>query len=196
LCLTAPALAGSPAHYTVVRGDNLSLIARRFGVTVDGLRHTNGLRSDVLAIGQRLRVDRPFAHWNNRSIAWTKPVRNTRRVLRAFGPYKKKGILMPSLGVDVATDVGTRVVSPAAAVVRHIGHMDRFGTLIILEHGGGYATVLAPLDPGKLNVSVGQAINAGHPLGVSGIPEPGLQPHGHIELRRHNKAIKPDPLLR
>jgi len=197
LCLlTGPAQAGSRAVYTVARGDNLSLIAGRFGTTVRELQATNRLSSDVLSIGQTLQIDRPFARWNSRAIRWQKPVRDTRRVLQPFGPYKRKGILMPSLGVDLGQTVGTRVTCPADAVVRHIGHMDRFGTLMILEHGGGYATVLAPFDPDRLNVKVGQAIGSGHFLGVTAEPEPGLQPHVHIELRRHNKAIKPDPLLR
>jgi membrane-bound lytic murein transglycosylase D len=47
---------GVGSTYTVKRGDNLSLIARRHGVTVAQLRRMNRLSGDVIRIGQRLRI--------------------------------------------------------------------------------------------------------------------------------------------
>ena len=43
-------------YYTVVAGDNLYAIARRFGLTVDELKSLNHLTSNNLSIGQRLLV--------------------------------------------------------------------------------------------------------------------------------------------
>lgn len=42
--------------YTVVKGDTLYAIARKFGVTVAELKSLNGLKTDALKIGQTLRV--------------------------------------------------------------------------------------------------------------------------------------------
>jgi LysM repeat protein len=42
--------------YIVQRGDNLTRIAARFGTTVQRLMELNGLRSDLIYIGQRLIV--------------------------------------------------------------------------------------------------------------------------------------------
>jgi membrane-bound lytic murein transglycosylase D len=47
---------GVGSSYTVKRGDNLSLIARRHGTTVARLREINRLRTDLIRPGQRLRV--------------------------------------------------------------------------------------------------------------------------------------------
>lgn len=48
--------SGSPSTttYVVQRGDNLYRISLRFGVTVAALKAANGLRSDLIYVGQRL----------------------------------------------------------------------------------------------------------------------------------------------
>jgi LysM repeat protein len=42
--------------YTVRKGDNLSVIAKRFGLTVSRLKSLNGLKGSAIRPGQRLRV--------------------------------------------------------------------------------------------------------------------------------------------
>ncbi|MBQ1568681.1 MAG: LysM peptidoglycan-binding domain-containing protein [Kiritimatiellae bacterium] len=48
--------AGPRGTYTVQAGDTLSLIAQAFNTTVSKLRQMNGLKSDMLRIGQKLTV--------------------------------------------------------------------------------------------------------------------------------------------
>jgi len=45
-----------PDTYTVSRGDSLSEIAQRFGVTLNDLKAANGLQSNVIRIGQSLTI--------------------------------------------------------------------------------------------------------------------------------------------
>lgn len=49
-------VAGSGSDYTVRRGDTLSTIARKAGLSVDQLRAANGLRGDLINVGQVLRI--------------------------------------------------------------------------------------------------------------------------------------------
>ena len=42
--------------HTVTRGDTLYSLSKRYGVTVDDLKNWNGLNSDLIRIGQQLRV--------------------------------------------------------------------------------------------------------------------------------------------
>jgi len=59
LKIPAPATVTPPPeyfNYTVVSGDTLWLLAQRFGTTVDAIKSLNGLTSDVLNIGQVLRI--------------------------------------------------------------------------------------------------------------------------------------------
>ncbi len=52
----ASAAAPSANHYRIRRGDNLSLIAARFGVSVSDLRAWNGIRGTRITAGEYLRV--------------------------------------------------------------------------------------------------------------------------------------------
>ncbi len=199
LILVASALAPVCAHaraavYAVRAGDNLTVIARRFGTTVDDLRRANGLSSDLLRIGQPLTIAEPFARSGDREPRWERPARRLGEVLRSFGPYQKGPILMPRNGADVACGQGEPVTAPAAGVVRFLGPMDGYGHLVILDHGAGWATVLAPLDPQALAVDAGAAVLPGDRLGVVGEPQEEGPPYLHIELRRHDKAVPPDRL--
>ena len=49
--------ASHPKYHVVKRGDNLSAIAKRYGVTVARLKKMNNMKSDVIRIGQRLKVE-------------------------------------------------------------------------------------------------------------------------------------------
>lgn len=54
LLLLACASEPEPLRYTVVRGDTLSIIAKRYGVTVEQLRAWNGIAGDRIEVGQVL----------------------------------------------------------------------------------------------------------------------------------------------
>ena len=47
---------GASTAYTVKGGDTLTRIAKRFGTTAKALRSLNGLQSDVIKVGQKLKV--------------------------------------------------------------------------------------------------------------------------------------------
>jgi len=51
---SAPAAAGKT--YTVVKGDTLSRIASRHGTTADAIKKANGMKSDTVVLGAKLRI--------------------------------------------------------------------------------------------------------------------------------------------
>lgn len=58
-----PARSQEWQTHKVARGENLTLIANRYRVTVQELRDWNELRSDELAIGQKLRIPQQDLEW-------------------------------------------------------------------------------------------------------------------------------------
>jgi len=55
----AAATSGGEQIYVVKSGDNLTKIAKQFGVTVQALRQANNLRTDRIKVGDQLRIPAP-----------------------------------------------------------------------------------------------------------------------------------------
>ncbi len=53
---STPSRSSSGSTYTVVSGDTLFSLARRNGTTVNAIKNANGLSSDLIRIGQKLRI--------------------------------------------------------------------------------------------------------------------------------------------
>jgi LysM repeat protein len=190
-------VADDGAVYRVRRGDNLTLIAHRMGITLDELRKDNGLSRDVIHPDQLLRIRRPFHGLRAEQIRWRCPLGQPGSTLRPFGRYRNaQGALIPHTGVDLAASRSYEVVSPATGVIRYLGEQDGFGMLVIVDHGAGYASVLAPLDPESVTVEVGEVVLGGTPLARVGPPVEHDRPYLHVELRRQNKAVDPSRLKR
>lgn len=46
----------NPSSYTIKSGDTLSSIAAKFGVTITALKNANGLKSDAIQMGQKIKI--------------------------------------------------------------------------------------------------------------------------------------------
>jgi len=77
--LTFPVLDAAQT-YTVQRGDTLSAIASAHGITVNAIREKNGLRGDLIRVGQILRI--PGDNYLDRVRAVSEPLRGGLRTWR------------------------------------------------------------------------------------------------------------------
>ncbi len=192
-----PAAAQEDAWYVVRPGDYLFRIARLTGTSVEALKRNNGLTGDIIHPEQRLRVRRPFAPTRGGAIAWRHPCDTPAgEVLRPFGEQRRGDLATRHTGVDLAYPRGGRVLAPAHGVVRYLGDQDGYGRLMIIEHGGDFATVLGPFADDAVYVEAGRVVLGGDGLGLTGAPVEGNLPYLHVELRRDNQAVDPARLLR
>jgi septal ring factor EnvC (AmiA/AmiB activator) len=110
------------------------------------------------------------------------------RTLIGFGARRESGLA--STGLTLAPAPGAQVVAPARGRVAFAGAYRGFGRIVIIEHAGGWTSLVTGL--GEVEVAVGDTVIGGSPLGrASGGKEPVT-----IELRQGGKPVNPLQYLR
>lgn len=95
-------------------------------------------------------------------------------------------------GIAILAHAGSAVRAAAAGTVLFAGtEPQKYGQLVLVDHGGGWVTAYGHL--GKLTVVVGEAVRANARLGFVGTG--GTDGRLHFELRRDNQPIDPLPQL-
>ena len=93
-------------------------------------------------------------------------------------------------GLVIATRAGAQVVTPFDGQIVFEGPFRSYGQILIIEHRGGYHTVLAGLS--HVDVVVGQWLKAGEPVGAM-IESAEGRPQLYVELRRSGQPFDPAP---
>ncbi|MCA2981611.1 MAG: peptidoglycan DD-metalloendopeptidase family protein [Myxococcaceae bacterium] len=97
-------------------------------------------------------------------------------------------------GIDVRAPAGTPVVSVFEGAVVFSGWLKGYGTLVIVDHGGGYHSLYAHLATSE--VEVGTVVNEGESLGTVGDTGSLKGAYLYFEIRRQGQAVDPQPWLR
>lgn len=122
------------------------------------------------------------------------PTRRHYRISSPFNPrrlHPVTGRISPHNGVDLATPVGTPILSTGDGVVRRIGNHPYAGRYVDIEHAGGsYTTRYLHLS--KVLVSRGAVIKRGQKIALSGNTGRTTGPHLHFEF--HIKGHPVDPM--
>jgi len=114
----------------------------------------------------------------------TLPLPARGKIITAYGEQKVKGV--SSKGILIKTRDNAQVISPFDGTVIFAGPFRGYGNLIIVEHGGGYLTLLAGLN--NYDVELGQLLLAGEPVGQ--MPS-GDDAKLYVELRKDNQPVDP-----
>lgn len=93
-----------------------------------------------------------------------------------------------SRGLTIAARPGTQVVAPFGGSIMFAGPFKGYGQILIVEHAGGYHSLVAGL--GRIDTRVGQQVLAGEPVGIMATPRDG-NPDLYFELRRNGQPINP-----
>ncbi|QDH33477.1 peptidoglycan DD-metalloendopeptidase family protein [Porphyrobacter sp. YT40] len=110
------------------------------------------------------------------------------RTLSGFGTKRASGLAATGLTLAPAKDA--QVVAPARGRVAFAGAYRGFGRIVIIEHDGGWTSLVTGL--AMVEVAVGDSVIGGSPLGrATGGTEPVT-----IELRQDGKPVNPLQYLR
>ena len=94
-------------------------------------------------------------------------------------------------GIDIITDVGTKVYAPGGGVVESVGWKGGYGLTVEISHGFGYKTLYAHLENTK--VKQGQKLVRGELIAYSGNSgRLSSGPHLHYEV--HHNGVTLDPI--
>jgi septal ring factor EnvC (AmiA/AmiB activator) len=142
------------------------------------------------ALAATIRLERPkdLKAFPTKRVGLAPPVIGS--LLIRFGDAAPDG--SSSHGVIFETQPEAQIVAPHDGQIVFRGPFRGYGEILIMEHRGGYHTLLAGL--GRTDVVVGQWLLAGEPVGVTESPRSG-KARLYVELRRNGRPIDPWPWI-
>jgi septal ring factor EnvC (AmiA/AmiB activator) len=164
-------------------GDLRDLLAALPPATVPQPNSSAGLTAVL-----RLEPPKDLKAFPTKRTGLTPPVRGT--LVIHFGEPAADGSV--SQGVVFETLPEAQIVAPHDGQIVFRGPFRGYGEILIMEHRGGYHTLLAGL--GRVDVVVGQWLLTGEPVGITESPKDG-KARLYVELRRNGRPIDPWPWL-
>ncbi len=190
--------------HRVRSGETLSGIGRKYGVSYQAIVRLNRIRDpDRIHAGQRLRIPTRSGRRPARVAERKRRVRKRRPRRTAKAPRFQRPVTGWRVtsgfgrrgddrhdGIDIGAPAGTAVRAAAAGEVAYAGNLPGYGNVIILRHGGGYATVYA--HNAWNMVGEGRRVRRGETIATVGRTGRTTGPNLHFEVRRDN--IPQDPM--
>ncbi|HLL55525.1 MAG TPA: peptidoglycan DD-metalloendopeptidase family protein [Myxococcaceae bacterium] len=96
-------------------------------------------------------------------------------------------------GLDIRAPEGAPVTAVAPGKVVYAGWLRGYGNLLVLDHGGGYHSLVAHL--AELGKAVGDPVQRGELLGTVGDTGSLKGAYLYFELRKRGQAVDPAPWL-
>lgn len=97
-------------------------------------------------------------------------------------------------GIDIAVPSGTPVRATGGGTVEEAGGDPDYGLFVLLGHPDGYQSMYGHAS--RLLVTVGERVQAGQVIALSGNTGRSTAPHLHFELRRSGTQLDPITVLK
>ena len=116
-------------------------------------------------------------------------------VTSRFGPrtHPILGTVRTHNGIDLRGSTGTPIRAAGAGEVILAGPRGAYGNTVVVDHGGGMATLNAHMS--AVLVKSGQTVSAGQIVGLVGSSGMSTGPHLHFEVRIDGTPVDPLPYL-
>lgn len=123
---------------------------------------------------------------------FTWPTPSCYNITSSFSPRRKNpvtGIWKRHTGTDIGAAYGAAIVAANAGTVTLAGWNSGYGNCVIIDHGGGKATLYAHMS--SYSVSTGQTVSKGQRIGSVGSTGNSTGPHLHFEVLINGTAVDP-----
>jgi len=174
--------------YTVLKGDNLWIISKKFNTTISAIKRDNALKSNFLYVGQKLYVKNSL-----RNFMMPSEGRFTSGFGNRFDGHHN--------GVDIANSGKVKIVSTADGVVSKSYLSKTYGEVVFVLHsinGKEYESVYAHMKENSRAVAVGDKVYQGQLIGYMGATGDARGQHLHFELHEgrwnYEKTNAVDPM--
>jgi murein hydrolase activator len=183
---------GSSADREAERALALAEQARDLSGLIESLGESSKLREALAALpGPVLRPDRPDLAQVAPEIAPSATAAALRsyllpvagRLVAGFGDAGADGAR--SRGLTLVAGPTALVIAPAPGRVAFAGIYRGFGNIVIIDHGGGWTTLVTGI--AQLDAQVGERLVSGSPLGLTGPGKPVVT----VELRKDGQPVNP-----
>lgn len=180
-------------------GDTFSVMV---GHELIGPDSTGNTRLDAIALNRRNTTlyafrfdDGNYYDENGDSVSPAFLRWPTSKRYRVSSPFNRNrlhpvtGRRRPHNGVDLATPIGTPVLSTGDGIVRRVGNHPYAGKYIDIDHGGSHTTRYLHLS--KVLVGTGAQIRRGQQIARSGNTGRSTGPHLHFEFHIKGRPVNP-----
>lgn len=195
--------------HVVKKGDTGFAIGFQYGVPFAEIARANAIdENDVLQPGQKLIIPAltktpelavakpapaptasPAPAAASKEPAWRRPHEG-----KVILGWKRRPDGGGHEGLDFAVDKGDAVRAAAAGTVIFAGEApERFGNLVVIDHGGGWNTAYGHLD--KVTVKRDEKVRAGERIGLGGSSGDATGTELHFEIRKDGEPLDPAPKL-
>ena len=194
--LVAAACGPKRLVHVVAPGETLSAIGAAYGVDYRDLARANGISDpNRVVVGRRLAIPRTGERHAHLRRAVDRPPSTAPTAFRwpldggtLTSGFGRRGGANHD-GIDIAARGGLAIGAAAPGRVIYAGRLRGYGKVVIVDHGGGYASVYAHNADNK--VRVGADVSAGEVIATVGQTGQASGPHLHFEIRKDNVARDP-----
>jgi murein DD-endopeptidase MepM/ murein hydrolase activator NlpD len=150
-------------------------------------QHKNSLEEDAARLQRELASRQSTGGSNPGVLAW--PVAGAVSSPFGYRIHPIFGTRKLHTGIDISASSGTPIKAAGSGVVLIAGPYGGYGNAVVVDHGGGLATLYA--HQSTLAVSNGQKVDAGQIIGYVGCSGFCTGPHLHFETRENGVPVDP-----
>lgn len=136
--------------------------------------------------------DRPARRTSVKALKGQLPMPAEGQISHRFGDHRP-GAPHEAQGLTLSTRSSALVTAPHDGTVSFAGPFRSYGRLLIIDLGDGYHLLIAGL--ARSDVTVGQWVLAGEPVGSMTRTTDGTRPELYLELRRNGSPVDPLPWM-